>query len=115
MHRAVALLVLFVFAATSEGAVLCRTTPGSIAAGSHGCCGDQAASPASVTTCCAASRPDGERHPVDLRTSGIPPVVMDPLVASVGSHEPGVSSPSQQPQPSNRSVPIYLQHLSLLI
>ena len=114
--RALALFFLLVFAATSEGAALCLTTPASLIAGSHGCCGPESVSPASMTTCCAMSRPDRDSSPAGAHVSGF--LVVLSCHPGFGHDRENLSA-SSLPSLSNdrnaRPVPLYLQHLSLLI
>lgn len=114
MRRALALIFLVVFAATSDSASLCLITP-SGTAGGHDCC-PESASPASLTTCCGISRPDRDRSPVTPYVGAMPVVL---------SHHPGLQhdcdnfgtpSVTHSLTDGNTSpVPLYLQHLSLLI
>ena len=116
MHIALALLLLVIFAATSEGAALCLATSSSAIAGSHVCCGERPVSPASLTTCCTMSRPDRDTRPFTAYASGTPPALAAPA-ALLFARNTTVASAALKPTSARNvaSVPLYLQHLSLLI
>lgn len=114
MRRALALLFLLVFAATSDSAALCLASSSGIP-GSHDCC-PESVSRASVTTCCGMSRPDRDRSPASSFVSGSPVLVLDYPGLQHGRETFTTRSLTRSFTDGNApSVPLYLQHLSLLI
>ena len=112
------LLSCSVIAATAQGgAVRCVSATASLG-NSHGCCGDeQMLSPAAPAACCAISQAR-QPGPVEPRV-GTPQgnVSCDARVAWLDAGDGSLRKPGVRPPPRSTasSVPIYLQHLTLLI
>jgi hypothetical protein len=113
MRRALALVFLLLFAATSESAALCLITPYGTAGG-HDCCPDSA-SPVSLTTCCGISRPDRDRTPDSPYVGAILVVLSNHPLVQHDCENFRTPSVTHSLTNDNAPVPLYLQHLSLLI
>lgn len=119
MRRAFAVILLVVFAGGSEGAALCLTASSAPGGRSHDCCGKQAVSPASPTSaCCALSRPDSEIPPSGSQVATETSVALSPATGLTAEPEDiavPVTWPKISANDNPSTVPLYLQHLSLLI
>jgi|SRR5262245_1245838 len=118
MRRALSFIVLLFFAATSEGAALCLTTRTTTATPNHTCCPEQFLPSSSVATCCALSRPESESPTSDSQSGGGPSVAVPVHFDQVSEVRNVIAPFTRQARsigtaPSD--VPLYLQHLSLLI
>jgi hypothetical protein len=111
MRRLLAFLLLIVFAVASEGAALCSTQP---MADTHGCCGRQPVSSASLQTCCAASQPDRDTIPITPQATASPLTCLAAAIA-VDRLDTRTAAAYDSPLSSYSSVPLYLQHGTLLI
>ena len=121
MTRALAFLLTVVVAAavTSTPAVACASTP-AVGERGHGCCGERTIASAPVGPCCFLSQPVRDRA---VTSSGS--LAAKHYSEALGSVSQGLwfaranqrSLPrgNSASPPDRRTVPIYIQHSSLLI
>jgi hypothetical protein len=116
MRRVIALLLsCFVIAATAEsGTLRCVSTTAPLG-GSHRCCDDQEALSPAIPCCVVSQAPQpGPTESQVVAQAGAPCESLAAFVHAVGDVPRSLGIPPSAGSIAS-SVPIYLQHLSLLI
>ena len=118
MRRALALVVLLFFAASSEGTTLCLRTPTiAVVTANHACCDDDAMASSRQAICCSNAPGDRDMG-ITPRAGYADALHLAPTQYFVLPRTDAVAG-SQMSQAmhgvSASSLPLYLQHLSLLI
>ena len=115
MRRALAVILLLIFAATSESAALCLESPQ--AAGvraSHACCPERTAS-TSLGACCTNAPATAILAPRSTCVDTSALALTDYLLLSPTADIVKVPTWRVKPAVNVSSPPLYLQHLALLI